>query len=267
MTTPLLPASPLGRRRALQLLGGAGLAALVGCASRDGSTATASTSTTSTTASASTSTTAAAAADAMPEETAGPYPGDGTNWPDVLTQDGVVRSDITTSFGSSTTTAAGVPLTIRLLLQEASSGQARGGAVYLWHCDREGRYSLYSPGVEGENYLRGVQEADGDGVVTFTSIFPAAYSGRWPHIHFEVYDSVADATGGGRPAATSQVALPEDICDQVYATDGYDQSVRNLSQTSLENDNVFGDDDGVHQLATISGDVTSGITAELAVPV
>jgi hypothetical protein len=63
------------------------------------------------------------------------------------------------------------------------------------------------------------------------------------------------------------VALPEHICDQVYATDGYDQSVRNLSQTSLENDNVFGDDDGVHQLATISGDVTSGITAELAVPV
>src|SRR5512132_173141 len=256
MTTPLLPASPLGRRRALQLLGGAGLAALVGCASRDRSTATASTSTTSTAASASTSTTAAGAADAIPEETAGPYP-----------QDGVVRSDITTSFGSSTTTAAGVPLTIRLLLQEAGSGQARGGAVYLWHCDREGRYSLYSPGVEGENYLRGVQEADGDGVVTFTSIFPAAYSGRWPHIHFEVYDSVADATGGGRPAATSQVALPEDICDQVYATDGYHQSVRNLSQTSLENDNVFGDDDGVHQLATISGDVTSGITAELAVPV
>jgi hypothetical protein len=31
----------------------------------------------------------------------------------------------------------------------------------------------------------------------------------------------------------------------VYATDGYSQSVRNLSQTSLERDMVFGDDGGV----------------------
>src|SRR4029453_5081771 len=101
MTTPLLPASPLGRRRALQLLAGAGLAALVGCASRDGSTAPPATPTTPTTPS--------GAPPALPGETPGPYPGDDTNGPDVLTQDGVVRSDITTSFGSSTTTAAGVP--------------------------------------------------------------------------------------------------------------------------------------------------------------
>ena len=46
--------------------------------------------------------------------------------------------------------------------------------------------------------------------MTFTSIYPAAYSGRWPHIHFEVYPSLADATTA-RAAATSQLALPEDV--------------------------------------------------------
>ena len=59
-----------------------------------------------------------------------------------------------------------------------------GVAVYAWHCDRAGRYSLYSEGVEDENYLRGVQESDADGKLAFDTIFPAAYSGRWPHIHF-----------------------------------------------------------------------------------
>ncbi len=41
----------------------------------------------------------------LPEETAGPYPGDGSNGANVLTESGIVRSDITSSFGSSTTRA------------------------------------------------------------------------------------------------------------------------------------------------------------------
>ena len=151
----------------------------------------------------------------IPEETAGPYPGDGSNGPNVLAESGVVRSDIRSSFGSSITVAEGVPATVNLTLLDLTSGCSplAGAAVYLWHCDREGRYSMYSEGVEDENYLRGVQESDADGVVTFQTIFPAAYSGRWPHIHFEVYESLEAATGGGTLNATSQVALPEDVCD------------------------------------------------------
>jgi protocatechuate 3,4-dioxygenase beta subunit len=45
--------------------------------------------------------------------------------------------------------------------------------VYVWHCDRDGGYSLCSDGITAENYLRGVQIADDQGVVKFTSIFPA----------------------------------------------------------------------------------------------
>ena len=112
-----------------------------------------------------------------------------------------------------------------------------------------------------------MQETDSTGTVTFTSIFPACYSGRWPHIHFEVYSSVADATSSGPIVKTSQIALPKETCDVVYTTDGYSTSVRNLSQVSLQRDNVFGNDAGIHQIATMSGDTSSGYTAALTIGV
>ena len=112
-----------------------------------------------------------------------------------------------------------------------------------------------------------MQEADGNGRVTFDSIFPAAYSGRWPHLHFEVYESLEAATSGGTRFSTSQVALPEDACAAVYASAGYEQSIENLAQVTLQSDNVFGDDAGAAQLGSVAGDVTSGYTVELTVPV
>ena len=270
----------IDRRRALKLIGlagfGAGLFALVGCAP-SGSGATAATATARATAAVAPSSAAAAssaigsgaACAVIPEETAGPFPGDGSNGPDVLSLSGVVRNDIRTSIGQASGTATGIPLTIKLAVQDASNGCAplAGAAVYLWHCDQAGRYSMYSPGVTDENYLRGVQAAGADGVVTFTSIFPACYSGRWPHIHFEVYRTLAAAADDANRIATSQIALPEDACAVVYATDGYSQSISNLKQVSLATDNVFGEDGGVRQLGTVTGTVDLGFVVELAVPV
>ena len=129
-----------------------------------------------------------------------------------------------------------------------------------------GLYSLYSSGVTDQNYLRGVQEAGADGKVSFKSIFPAAYSGRWPHIHFEVYPSLTEATAAGSKLVTSQIALPEDACDLVYATAGYEQSVQNMAQTSLDTDNVFSDGYST-QLGTASGSVAEGMTVKLNVGV
>jgi protocatechuate 3,4-dioxygenase beta subunit len=178
-----------------------------------------------------------------------------------------VRSDLTTSFGSASGVAQGVPLTINLTVLNLSAGAAAysGAAVYLWHCDREGRYSMYSDAVKNENYLRGVQETNAAGGVTFKSIFPAAYSGRWPHAHFEVYPTPAAATSTSNKITTSQVALPEAICRTVYATDGYSASVRNLAQTSLTTDMVFRDG-WTTQLATVTGSVEAGYVANLTVP-
>ncbi len=195
----------------------------------------------------------------LPEETGGPFPGDGSNGANVLNQSGIVRRDITSSFGPSTTKAEGVPLSITMTINDYANNKAplAGGAVYVWHCDREGRYSLYSQGVTGENYLRGVQETDGKGQVKFTTIFPACYSGRWPHIHFEVYPSLAKATNSANKIATSQMALPEATCKAVYATSGYEQSLSNMGRVSLDSDNVFRDGYDL-QMPTVTGDPSSG---------
>jgi protocatechuate 3,4-dioxygenase beta subunit len=258
----------LNRRRMLRVLGiGAATAGLAACAANTGGSSSGSTTTTAGASSATSS--SSAATGEIPEETAGPYPGDGSNGPDVLEQSGIVRSDIRSSFGDASGTAEGVPMTLELTIADLANGGSAfaGVAVYVWHCDREGRYSMYSDGVTDENYLRGVQVADSSGKVTFTSIFPACYSGRWPHIHFEVYPDQASITDASKTIATSQVALPQDTCATVYKESGYEDSVGNLSQVSLTSDNVFGDDGGVSQLGTVTGDVTSGYKVSLNVGV
>ena len=190
----------LSRRGALVLLGGLGLA-VAGCSGgNDSGRATATTrcgGATTTTAGAATVTSCSEIA----EETGGPFPGDGSNGPDVLSQSGVVRQDIRSSFGSSSGTAEGVPYTISFTVVDIDNGcqPLTGAAVYVWHCDRDGNYSMYQDASD-QNYLRGVQPVDADGVATFTSIFPACYSGRWPHVHFEVYPSVDAATERQQPA-------------------------------------------------------------------
>jgi protocatechuate 3,4-dioxygenase beta subunit len=254
----------VNRRAALGLFGGVSVMTLLAaCGAAPQTTTTASPSTDT-----GTDTSTDSTLTEVPDETGGPYPGDGSNGINVLDDSGIVRSDIRSSFGTSTTTAAGVPLTIVLTVRDAATGDAlSGGAVYLWHCDRDGNYSLYSNGLEDENYLRGVQEIGADGSVTFTTVFPGCYAGRWPHIHFEVYSDVATAVASGPIVKTSQIALPKEACETVYATSGYDSSVRNLSQISLASDNVFGDDGGIHQIATMTGSASAGYTAALTIGV
>ena len=178
-----------------------------------------------------------------------------------------MRTDIRSSFAGLTGTADGIPLTINLtIVSAASCAPLANYAVYLWHCDRLGRYSLYTSGATNQNYLRGVQAADASGKVSFTSVFPACYAGRGPHIHFEVYRSLTAATSVGNRIATSQIALPKSACDAVYATAGYEQSIANLSQVSLSSDNVFSDGSSL-ELATMTGSVAAGYTATLTVAV
>jgi protocatechuate 3,4-dioxygenase beta subunit len=250
----------LGRRGLLGIMGGVGAVALVGCADDSSGTST----------STITGSTASVAEGEIPEETAGPYPGDGSNGPNVLAESGVVRSDITTSFGSLSGTAEGVPVTVDLTVYDLDGTEVTalpGAALYLWHCDREGGYSLYSDGLTDQNFLRGVQEADAGGALSFTTIFPACYDGRWPHMHFEVYDSLDSAQAGTGRLRTSQLAIPAEVCEQVYGVaDGYDSSVSTFRSVSLDSDMVFGDGYSL-QLAAVTGSVDEGFTFSLNVPV
>jgi protocatechuate 3,4-dioxygenase beta subunit len=265
------PGALVDRRRALQLLGGVGLVTLAGCASGGGDPSSASSrasSPTSRTTATSTGAIGAAACTAIPEETAGPFPGDGSNGPDLLGESGVVRQDIRSSFGPSSGVAAGVPLIIGFTVVSLADRcrPLPGAAIYAWHCDREGRYSMYSDGADDQNYLRGVQESGADGRLSFTSIFPGAYEGRWPHVHFEAFRSVADARSASGKLATSQLAFPEAACNAVYAADGYEQSATNFGSMSIDDDMVFADGYAA-QLGKVTGSVSDGYTVELTVAV
>jgi protocatechuate 3,4-dioxygenase beta subunit len=249
------------RRDVLRVLGLASLVPLIGCGTEaggsDGGAASSSGTDGGSTSCAS-----------IPEETAGPYPGDGSNGPNALAISGIVRSDIRASLGGSSDVATGVPLAITLTLVNPVSGCApiAGAAVYLWHCDALGRYSLYSSGVTGESWLRGVQETDASGQLTFSTIFPGCYSGRWPHVHFEIYPSLASATASANKRATSQLALPQTTCAEVYATSGYTGSAANLARTSPATDMVFADG-ATLETPTVTGSVNAGYQAALTVGV
>lgn len=250
------------RRKVLGFIGvgGAGVA-LTACAPSGSSSASSTSTATSTT---------SAAAETLTEmnsETAGPYPGDGSNGPDVLEISGVERQDITKSIDSDTV-AEGVPLTLTMTILDMNNNNQpmEGAAVYVWHCDAPGRYSMYDSELEDETYLRGVQIADKYGQVTFDTIFPGCYAGRWVHIHFEVFpdrDSISDSTNN---ILTSQIALDEASAASVYALDVYGDSLTNLNNMTLESDNVFSDG-WDQQMANLTGDATSGFIASIDVPI
>lgn len=266
------------RRRALRWFAGAGAGALLTACDGSGSetgtivspTPSPSASATPTPSPSSTPTpTAGCVVD--PTETNGPYPADGTNTSSGLTSNAltaanVVRSDLRPSFiGSSTAVAAGVQFTLTLTLVNVNAACAplAGYAVYLWHCDRDGKYSLYD--LPNESYLRGVGITDANGQVTFTTIFPGCYAGRWPHIHFEVFSSLSNATSGRYAALVSQLAMPAAACSEVYNNaSGYATSVRNLAGVSLAGDNVFGENSSAQiaqQTPATTGSAAAGYSA------
>jgi protocatechuate 3,4-dioxygenase beta subunit len=264
------------RRRALRWFAGAGAGALLtGC---DGSRGTAGAVVTPTPSPSASATPAPGAAPtpttgcvADPTETNGPYPADGTNTSSGLTSNAltaanVVRSDIRPSFiGTSTAVAAGVQVMLTLTVVNVNSACAplAGYAVYLWHCDRDGKYSLYD--LPNESYLRGVGVTDANGQVSFTTIFPGCYAGRWPHIHFEIFSSLSNATSGRYAALVSQLAMSAAACSEVYNNaSGYSSSVRNLAGVSLSGDNVFGDNSSAQiaqQTPAMSGSAAAGYSA------
>jgi hypothetical protein len=171
---------------------------------------------------------------------------------DVLTRSGIVRDDLRRSFGMASGVARGVPLTVRLRLVSANSGRPLAGhALYVWHADRDGAYSLHSAGLESRNYLRGIQVTDERGWVAFTTIFPGAGDGRWPHLSYEVRPAIAAA-----PTRAGQIGLPADVCAQVYGTPAYAGSATHLALAG-----PVDEDGGALTMATVTGDLDRGFVA------
>ncbi|MFS8974850.1 intradiol ring-cleavage dioxygenase [Cupriavidus necator] len=267
---------------ALGVLGALGPAALLGCGGGEEDAASASSaasgSDTSTGSGTTTTTTTSGTCTTIAEETAGPYPADGSNTNsgstvNVLTSTGIVRSDIRANI-DGTNTRSGLPLTLTISLVGSRNGCAAlaGYAIYIWHCDINGEYSAYSVSNNGshsgESYLRGVQVTDNAGQVSFTTIYPGCYVPRAPHIHVEVYPNASAITSSANKVATSQFAFPDAVSTAVYATSAYASAGNATRRGSVTNanDQVFSDGTSTEML-TLSGDATSGYAATITVPV
>ena len=243
----------ISRRSALRLLGGAGLFMIAACATETVATATSAASGTTafpgTTAASTAAFGTAGSCVLIPEETEGPYA------LDLSGDEPMFRSEITEGH-------AGVPLSMTLALVDANADcvPVSGARVDLWHCDAEGSYSGFSqPGNDttGETFCRGIQLTDENGQVTFQTVYPGWYQGRITHVHFQVFlDSGL--------AATSQIAFPEEVTAAVYAVDPYAAKGPNTSVTSFAQDMVFADGTQ-YQMASMTGDPSSGYTATLLV--
>jgi hypothetical protein len=88
-----------------------------------------------------------------PEETQGPYPGNGTNGPNALALSGIVRSDIRTSIAGATGVAAGLPLTVRLrLLDTSCTALPRLRRVHLALRPGGALFDVFGGGDGGESH-------------------------------------------------------------------------------------------------------------------
>lgn len=241
----------IGRRRVMTLLAGAGVASLSGLPAIAGECV------------------------ALPWETAGPYPGDGSNTKagqtvNALTQEGIIRNDLRTSFAGMDPVAEGLQLDVEITLENAEGCVPLSDyAIYAWHCDATGLYSLYD--TTDANYLRGVGVSDTEGKVRFTTIVPGCYDGRWPHVHFEIFENVDAAVSGEASLLTAQFALPEAQCAAVYAANPiYSNGIRNLGRISIASDNVFRDNTEAQieqQMLKMTGDPATGYTGTVTVPI
>jgi protocatechuate 3,4-dioxygenase beta subunit len=231
------------RREALGAFGAAAASA-VACACGGGSSPASPTA--GATPSAGTPTSAAGCVVAA-EETAGPYV-------DILgmaENPAFFRSDIREG-------RDGYPLTLNLTVVDVRSSCAPVGnaSVEIWQCDAAGRYSEYAQtGYDGrgQTFLRGLQRTDAAGRVTFLTIYPGWYQGRATHIHVKVYV-------GGAAVKTTQIAFPEDVTAQVYASGVYATKGQNTTRNAT--DNVFSDGTAT-EMVTITGSTAGGFTGTL----
>lgn len=235
------PDTTLGRRDLLSSLGLAALASACGGSSPTGASAPAAASPGPATASGGCVVTA--------EETAGPY----VDITGMVNNPAFYRRDIREG-------RPGVPLTLTLSVVNARNNCSPVGnaGVEIWQCDASGFYSEYAqPGYNGtgQTYLRGLQTTDAAGNLVFLTIYPGWYMGRATHIHVKVYL-------GGIAVKTTQIAFPEDVTAEVYASGVY--AAKGQSPTRNASDNVFSDGTST-EMARVAGSPAAGYTAALTV--
>jgi protocatechuate 3,4-dioxygenase beta subunit len=195
---------------------------------------------------------AATACVMTPAKTIGPY----------FVEEKLNRSDVRTDT-STGAVQAGVPLTLKMQIFDADNGCApvQGATVDIWHANAAGLYSDESAnGTAGQNWLRGYQTTDADGLVTFTTIYPGWYSGRAVHIHFKVriYDGTSETL-----EFTSQMFFSDEMNAAIFKANA-PYNTRSATPDTLDTkDGILGSDAATLTLNPTS-DGNGGYTADFS---
>jgi len=239
----------LTRRRLIEILGGAGVAALSGCGGGSTSASSASGSTSGTTS----GTTASCVL--TPELTVGPY----------FVDEKLNRSDLTTNT-TDTNVLNATPLTLTMTIMEyASSGCSAlvGAQVDIWHADAAGIYSDESvENTTGQTFLRGYQLTDANGAVTFKTVVPGWYSGRTIHIHVMIR-TLSSSSGSVLTEFTTQLFFDQTLLNALTTTVS-PYSSRGVPDTTNAQDSIYS---SATQLTLTNATSGRGYTASITLGV
>lgn len=222
---------------------------------------------------------ATAAADVAEADTAStrlpPYPGEQRQQPgsaslaNIWSASGLLRRDIRPNLSGEGLPAAGLRMDLTIKLQTTGRTQKPipNAAVYIWHSDAQGEYSVY--GRNDTDYLRGIGISDSNGRLTFTTVYPGTYRGREPHIHFEVYPSLEDVKRASACILRSRILFPEATTREIYKSNlVYRPSLKQFDEL------VFGRPgtspaSATHatQIAMLSGVAKTAVRASITIPI
>jgi len=135
----------------------------------------------------------------------------------------------------------GVPVRLALRVVASSCEPLASATVKIWHTNIEGSYSGQTPSPSlclaqsayaSDDFMRGVQVTDANGVVFFDTCFPGWYRGRAIHIHFQI-------KVGNTSTKVSQLFFPETITSGIFESHP-EYSSYGQPDTTFSNDNVIG---------------------------
>jgi protocatechuate 3,4-dioxygenase beta subunit len=204
---------------------------------------------------------AAPECEAKNEATAGPYPN----------LSPLNRRDVRPNTTGVTTPKDGAELVLRIKVMDldALCAPIEGAVVDIWQCDALGLYAGYGPfATVGQDFLRGYQKTDAQGIAEFLTIFPGAYSGRSIHIHFSIRASEGVLPPNASGSGTQDVFIAQlyfNDTDSYAVFDAYPIYRNGSAITPNGLDGIF--ELGGHDLLVSLSETMTGYVGEVTVGV